>query len=47
MEVSFSDTFKKAFKKKIKDSSTQAIFWNKLELLINEPLDSQLKTHKL
>jgi addiction module RelE/StbE family toxin len=47
MEVSFSGSFKKAYKKRIKSSETENEFWIKLELFINDPFDSRLKTHKL
>jgi len=47
MEVSFSDSFKKAFHKRIKASDIEQEFWKKLELFINDPFDPKLKTHKL
>jgi addiction module RelE/StbE family toxin len=47
MEVSFSDSFKKVFKRRIKSSETENEFWIKLELFISDPFDSRLKTHKL
>ena len=47
MEVSFSSSFKKTFKKKIKSTELEADFWLKLELFINDPFNIQLKTHKL
>ena len=47
MEVAFSQTFKMAFKKKIKATNAEQEFWNRLELFINNPYDSRLKTHKL
>ncbi len=47
MEVSFSTSFKKAFRKRIKNSSLESIFWKQLAVFINEPFDTQLKTHKL
>lgn len=47
MEVSFSDSFKKVFKKRIKSTENEAVFWLKLELLVNDPFDTNLKTHKL
>ena len=47
MEVSFSSTFKKAFRKRIKDSSLEDVFWKQLATFIDEPFDAQLKTHKL
>jgi len=47
MEVSFSDSFKKAFRKRVKSTEIENEFWNRLELFINDPFDSKLKTHKL
>jgi addiction module RelE/StbE family toxin len=47
MEVSFSDSFKKAFKKKIISTDIETEFWIRLELFINDPFDAKLKTHKL
>ena len=47
MEVAFSDSFKKAFRKRIKDTASEAVFWNKLTLFINDPFQAGLKTHKL
>jgi len=43
MEVAFSDSFKKAFKKRVKTTEFEPEFWNRLEIFINEPF----KTHKL
>jgi mRNA-degrading endonuclease YafQ of YafQ-DinJ toxin-antitoxin module len=47
MEVSFSDSFKKAFNKKIKSSEAERVFWICVEIFIADPFDSRLKTHKL
>jgi addiction module RelE/StbE family toxin len=47
MEVSFSDSFKKAFKKKLKSTELESEFWIRLEMFINDPFDPKLKTHKL
>jgi addiction module RelE/StbE family toxin len=47
MEVSFSDSFKKVFKKRVKSTEIEAEFWIRLELFINDPFDAKLKTHKL
>ena len=47
MEVSFSDSFKKVFNKKVKSTEIEQIFWIRLELFINDPFDTKLKTHKL
>jgi mRNA-degrading endonuclease YafQ of YafQ-DinJ toxin-antitoxin module len=48
VEVSFSSTFKRAFKKWIKgDQDLEAKFWQKLEQFTANPFDPSLKTHKL
>ena len=47
MEVAFSDSFKKVFQNKIKSTNLENEFWIRLELFINDPFDSKLKTHKL
>ncbi|MBC7417643.1 MAG: type II toxin-antitoxin system mRNA interferase toxin, RelE/StbE family [Pedobacter sp.] len=47
MEIAFSNSFKQAFAKRIKNKPSEAIFWNKLESFIHDPLNSNLKTHKL
>ena len=47
MEVTFSDSFKKAFKKRVKMTEFEPVFWTRLELFVNEPFAPQLKTHKL
>ena len=47
MEVSFSSSFKKAFKKRVKSTEFESDFWLRLELFTNDPFDIKLKTHKL
>jgi len=47
MEVSFSDSFKKVFKKRIKSTDAESEFWIRLELFVDDPFDARLKTHKL
>lgn len=47
MEVSFSDSFKKVFQKRIKSTVIEDEFWNRLELFVNDPFEAKLKTHKL
>ncbi len=48
MKVSFSSTFKRAFKKRIKGTmDLEARFWQKLEQFTLDPFDPSLKTHKL
>jgi mRNA-degrading endonuclease YafQ of YafQ-DinJ toxin-antitoxin module len=47
MEVSFSDSFKKAYRKRVKATNAEALFWQKLDLFISDPFESKLKTHRL
>jgi mRNA-degrading endonuclease YafQ of YafQ-DinJ toxin-antitoxin module len=47
MEVSFSDSFKRVFRKRIRTTEVEKEFWIRLELFINDPFDAKLKTHKL
>lgn len=48
VEVSFSASFKRAFKKQIKGNpDLEARFWFKLQQFTEDPFDSSLKTHKL
>ena len=47
MEVSFSNAFKKAFKKRVKGTAAEQEFWIRLELFVLNPFDIKLKTHKL
>ncbi|MBW4514664.1 MAG: type II toxin-antitoxin system YafQ family toxin [Timaviella obliquedivisa GSE-PSE-MK23-08B] len=48
MEVSFSSSFKRAFRKRFKGNvDSEARFWQKLEQFTVDPFDPSLKTHKL
>lgn len=47
MEVSFSESFKKVFRKRIKEAYTEQLFWDRLEVFINNPFEPKLKTHRL
>ena len=47
MEISFSESFKKVFKKRIKDVNTDQMFWERVQIFIENPFDARLKTHKL
>jgi addiction module RelE/StbE family toxin len=48
VEVSFSSSFKRAFKKRIKgNADLETKFWQKLEQFTVDPFDPSLKTHKL
>ena len=47
MEIFFSESFKKVFKKRIKDINLEQLFWDKVQVFIENPFDARLKTHKL
>ena len=47
MEVSFSDSFRRVFNKRIKSKEIEKEFWVCVELFIADPFDPRLKTHKL
>ena len=47
MEVAFSDSFKKAFRKRIKSTIAEDEFWIRLKLFVYNPYEYKLKTHKL
>lgn len=47
MEVAFSDSFKRSFKKRIKGRNIEKEFLARLDLFINDPFEAKLKTHKL
>jgi len=47
MEVSFSDSFRKVFNKRIKSKEIEKSFWACVELFIADSFDPRLKTHKL
>jgi mRNA-degrading endonuclease YafQ of YafQ-DinJ toxin-antitoxin module len=48
VEVSFSSSFKRVFKKRIKGNpDLESRFWQKLEQFTTDPFDPSLKTHKL
>lgn len=47
MEVSFSNSFKKAFEKRVKSAETEREFWIRVDLFMNDPFDPKLRTHKL
>jgi mRNA-degrading endonuclease YafQ of YafQ-DinJ toxin-antitoxin module len=48
VEVSFSTSFRRAFKKRIKGNvDLEARFWQKVEQFVINPFDQSLKTHKL
>ena len=47
MEVAFSSSFKKSFKKRIASTDYEPLFWECLQQFIESPFDINLKTHKL
>ena len=48
IEVSFSSSFRRSFKKRIKGNlDLEAKFWQKLDKFTIDPFDQSLKTHKL
>jgi mRNA-degrading endonuclease YafQ of YafQ-DinJ toxin-antitoxin module len=47
VEISFSTSFKKVYRKRIKSTETEAEFWVRIGLFIADPFDTKLKTHKL
>jgi addiction module RelE/StbE family toxin len=48
MEVSFSSSFKRSFKKRIKGNvDLEARFWERVERFSADPYDPSMKTHKL
>jgi mRNA-degrading endonuclease YafQ of YafQ-DinJ toxin-antitoxin module len=48
IEVGFSSSFRRAFKKRIKGNvDLEERFWQKLEQFTSDPFDQSLKTHKL
>ncbi|MBS3808079.1 MAG: type II toxin-antitoxin system mRNA interferase toxin, RelE/StbE family [Bacteroidales bacterium] len=46
IQVAFSNSFKKSFKKRIKGQNEE-LFFKKMELFIENPYHQQLRTHKL
>lgn len=48
VEISFSSSFRRAFKKRIKGNlDLEAKFWQKVEQFTIDPFEQSLKTHKL
>lgn len=48
IEIAFSSSFKRAFKKRIKNQTeVETKFWKTVEIFIENPFDEKLKTHKL
>jgi len=47
MEVTFSDSFNKTFRKRIRGTPAETVFLEKLEVFIQQPFNPQLITYKL
>ena len=48
IEVTFSSSFKRAFKKRIgRQKDLEDKFWQRVEIFRNDPFDLRLRTHKL
>ncbi|GHT68615.1 hypothetical protein FACS189452_08620 [Bacteroidia bacterium] len=47
MEVSFSTSFQRAFRKRIQHTNAESAFWAALDLFVLNPFTNQLRTHKL
>ena len=48
IEIAFSSSFKRAFKKSVAGNvSLETRFWERMELFRNNPFDPKLRTHKL
>ncbi len=48
IEIAFSSSFKKTFKKRILGNQDLELqFWEKIELFKRNPFDPKLRTHKL
>jgi len=47
-KIAFSSSFKKAFKKKLKNNpQIEEVFWEKVGIFLSDPFDQRLRTHKL
>jgi mRNA-degrading endonuclease YafQ of YafQ-DinJ toxin-antitoxin module len=47
-EISFSNSFRKALKRKIRNNpALEKHFWERVIIFSDDPFDPQLKTHKL
>lgn len=48
IEIAFSSSFKRAFKKKIAgNTNVESRFWERTDAFKNNPFDPKLRTHKL
>ncbi len=48
IKITFSSSFKRAFRKKIQgNSALQTKFWQKVEIFKKNPFDERLRAHKL
>ncbi len=46
MEVAFSDSFRRAFRKRIYQTVFEQGSWSRLDLFVEDPFDNRLKTHR-
>jgi len=48
IEIGFSTSFKRVFKKRIRgNQELETKFWQKVEIFMQDPFDRTLRTHKL
>lgn len=47
MQVAFSFSFKKAFRRRISGTISEVEFWSRLEIFTIDPFSVKLKAHKL
>ncbi|MBC7911537.1 MAG: type II toxin-antitoxin system mRNA interferase toxin, RelE/StbE family [Pyrinomonadaceae bacterium] len=48
MEITFSSSFKRAFRKSVRSKvSLETRFWERMTIFQSDPFDPRLKTHKL
>ncbi len=48
IEIAFSSSFKRAFKKRIQGQSyLEERFWDRVDIFKNDSFDNRIKTHKL
>jgi addiction module RelE/StbE family toxin len=47
MKISFSSSFKKNFRKRVKATAIEDLFWACLDVFIEDPFARELHTHKL
>lgn len=48
MEVAFSSSFRRAFRKVVKGKpALEEVFWARVEIFVQDPYDGRLRAHKL